>query len=215
MTRSLDPRANPALSDAACLANYNLISPAVGPAFNSTNPNAICSRDIYTAGTAPGGVGWNKPQNLAGNRLPNSPLNKIAINVMYTWNTDWGSISPSISYVWRGSQYGTLFTRSYNKAPSWDQWDARVRWVSSDERWEGIFFGRNIFNKIGYDSGAVGNRLAGTVNNLAGTPTNFVQGLNGPAGYGAVRGEDSTGHVTTYYVTPPATFGVELHYKFD
>jgi hypothetical protein len=88
-------------------------------------------------------------------------------------------------------------------------------------------FGKNIFNSIAYDVGAVGSRLAGTNNNLAACVgidprlingafgCNFVQGLNGPAGYGAVRGEDATGHVKTYQVAPPALWGVELHYKFD
>jgi hypothetical protein len=42
---------------------------------------------------------------------------------------------------------------------------------------------------------------------------NFVQGVNNPPGYGAVRGENATGQVTTYSVTPPALWGIEFHYK--
>jgi iron complex outermembrane receptor protein len=215
------PGAKPAFTDAQCAASYGN---AAGPAFNSANPNAVCLRDIYTVGTAPGvgnlgiagnpgGVGWNKPQNLHGNQLPNAAKNKIAINLLYTFHFDFGTLSPSVSYIWRDAQYGTLFTRSYNKAPSWDQVDARVRWVSSDENWEAIIFGKNILNKIGYDGGATGSRLAGTVDGPAGAATNFVQGVNNPAGFGAVRGENATGQVTTYTVTPPATWGIELHYK--
>jgi hypothetical protein len=64
-----------------------------------------------------------------------------------------------------------------------------------------------------YDVGAIGSRLAGTNNNPAAcvgivgvTPAlttpfggcNFVQGLNGPVGYGAIRGEDAAGHIKTY-----------------
>jgi hypothetical protein len=52
------------------------------------------------------------------------------------------------------------------------------------------------------------------VDNVVGTPTCFVQGVNNPAGYGAVRGENATGQVSTYSVTPPATYGIEVHYKF-
>jgi len=37
--------------------------------------------------------------------------------------------------------------------------------------------------------------------------------VNGPLGYNRVRGENATGQVTTYSVTPPALFGIELHYK--
>ncbi len=212
--------ANPALSDAACAADYG---PGIGPNLVSGNLSAICSRDIYTAGTAPGGVGWNKPQNLAGNTLPNAPKNKVAVNVLYTWNIDnFGSLTPSVSYVWRDVQYGALFTRKYNAAPSWDQWDARVRYQSEDGNYEVFLYGKNIFNKIGYDGGAQGYRLAGTKDTFVGGPfpfytqTNFVQGVNNPAGYGAVRGEDvTTGTVSTYSPTPPATYGIEFHYKFD
>jgi outer membrane receptor protein involved in Fe transport len=172
-------------------------------------------------------VGWNKPQDLRGNKLPNAARNKVAANVMYTFHTDIGSITPSVSYVWRDKQYGTLFTRSYNEAPAWDQWDARIRWVSSDENIEFIVFGKNITNNIAYDTGAIGTRLAGT--NLTGigcigvapaqmTATggcNFVQGLNGPVGYGHVRGSDAGGRISAYQIAPPALWGVELHFKFD
>ncbi len=222
------PGATPALTDAACLTNYGTVfQPFPAAPFTSVNLSAICSRDIYTSGIAPGpgaplggpgGVGWNKPQNLHGNSLPNASKNKVAINVMYTFHFDFGTLTPSVSYVWRDAQYGTLFTRSYNKAPSWDQWDARVRWVSEDDNWEAIIFGKNIFNRIGYDGGATSTRLAGTVDtNCAGVFTgaqcNFVQGVNNPVGYGAVRGENAQGIVSTYSVTPPATWGIELHYK--
>jgi iron complex outermembrane receptor protein len=191
------PGAKPAVTDAQCAATPGL-----------------CTVDIYTLGLGTPGAGWNKPQNLAGNVLPNSPKNKIAINVQYTWKTDFGSFTPSVSYVWRGSQYGTLFTRSYNRAPAWDQWDMRVVYESDDAHWEGILYGRNIFDTIGYDGGANGSRLAGCVDNAVGTPTCFVQGVNNPVGYGAVRGENATGQVSTYSVTPPATYGIEIHYKF-
>lgn len=119
--------------------------------------------------------------------------------------------------MWRDAQYGNFFTRSYNKAPSWDQWDARLTWVSEDGSWEAVVWGKNVFGKIGYDGGATGHRLAGTIDiSCPGSPVgscNFVQGVNNPSGYGAVRGENATGQVTTYSVTPPALWGIEFHYK--
>ncbi len=187
-----------------------------------------CSVDVYATGAvlpgtfgcpaaSPHNCGWNVPQNLAGQQLPNAPKNKVAVNVLYTWNIDnFGSLTPSVSYVWRDVQYGALFTRKYNAAPSWDQWDARVRYQSEDGNYEVFLYGKNIFNKIGYDGGAQGARLAGTIDSATGVATNFIQGVNNPAGYGAVRGEDvTTGTVTTYSPTPPATYGIEFHYKFD
>jgi hypothetical protein len=42
-----------------------------------------------------------------------------------------------------------------------------------------------------------------------------VQGLNGPAGFNNhLPGTDQWGVYQTLYVTPPRTFGIELHYKF-
>ncbi len=228
---ALEPGATPLYTDAQCRAAFG-------------TPTPLCSVDNYTfnlgANPAPGGtcaappaacptggLGWNKPQNLQGNQLPNAAKNKIAFNVQYTIHTDIGTFTPSASYIWRDKQYGTLFTRSYNEAPAWDQVDFRIRWVSDDENYEVIVFGKNIFDNIAHDTGAIGTRLAGT--NVSGVACvginpnlvtafggcNFVQGLNGPAGYGAVRGEDATGHTKTYQIAPPALWGVELHWKFD
>ena len=92
-----------------------------------------------------------------------------------------------------------------------------MTWVSEDGAWEAVVFGKNILGTVGYDGGAIGHRLAGTIDlSCAGVPggtCNFVQGVNNPVGYGRVRGENATGQVSTYSVTPPALFGIELHYK--
>jgi len=210
------PGAKPVYTDAQCLA----------AALDPTVPD-VCSTDVYTVGAAPGGVGWNKPQFLKGNDLPNAARNKVAVNVMYDFHTDWGTFTPSVSYVWRDKQYGTLFTRSYNEAPAWYQLDARLLFKTEDDNYEVILFGKNITNQTIYDVGAIGSRLAGTNNNPVAcvgvnpaqlTPfggCNFVQGLNGPVGYGPVRGEDALGNIKTYQVAPPTLWGIEFHYKFD
>jgi hypothetical protein len=98
-----------------------------------------------------------------------------------------------------------------------------VRWVSADDTYEVIVFGKNITNNTVYDVGALGTRLAGTNNFISpgcAVPTtlgqcNMVQGVNGPAGYGPIRGEDATGHIKTFQVAPPALWGIEIHFKFD
>ncbi|HEY1711171.1 MAG TPA: TonB-dependent receptor [Rhizomicrobium sp.] len=223
--------AKPLFTEAQCLALYNQFVAGKIPA-------PTCTQDPYTlpnTGMANGfpvlaggsdrvPSGWYIPQNLQGNQLPNAAKNKVAVNVMYTIHTDSGSFTPSVSYVWRDKQYGTLFERSYNEAPSWDQVDARVRWVSEDENYEVIVYGKNVTNNIAYDTGAIGTRLAGTNNfpcsGAGGIPSqlgycNFVQGVNGPDGYGHVRGEDAGGRIKAYQIAPPALWGIELHYKFD
>ena len=210
---ALEPGARPILSPAACAASVG------------TTKFGACSADVYSNNGTPFGVanpyaGFNVPQNLAGNPLPNAPKNKIAINVLYDYKTDRGvKVEPSISYVWRDKEWGLFFKDPAWAAPAWDEWDARMTIASPNDRFEAIFFIKNIANTIGYDQGAVAARAAGTVDipNGAGgfTPVNYVQGLNGPAGFNQhLVGADKFGVFQTLYITPPRTYGVELHYKF-
>jgi iron complex outermembrane receptor protein len=226
------PGAKPLFTAAQCLATIATAHPD-------------CTLDVYTetaaqaaavaaaGGPAPpanttfGGVipgdarqGWNIPQNLKGNPLPNAPRNKIAVNVLYDFKMGDGSkLQPSVSYVWRDKEYGLFFGEPYNAAPAWDEWDARLSYTSSDGKFVVIGFVKNIGNKLGYDQGALGARAAGTVD-VPGGPAgfqqyNYVQGLNGPVGFNAhLAGSDAHGVFSTYYVTPPQTWGVEMHYKF-
>jgi iron complex outermembrane receptor protein len=178
---ALDPAAKPIQTFAQCQAA-------------AATANA-CPADIFSVGQTNGG--FQRFQNLSGNRLPNSAKNKIALNVNYTWKLEIGDVSGSVTYAWRDKQYGTLFSRSYTEAPSWDQVDARVTWITKDKKTKVIAFVKNLFDTIGYDAGAVGYRYAGTVNNAAGVPT--VVNL---------------GNFREFSVTPPRTYGVELQYKF-
>ncbi len=100
---ALEPGARPILSPAKCAASVG-----------TTIPGA-CSADVYSKNGNPLGIadpyaGFNVPQNLAGNPLPNAPKNKIAINVLYDYKTDSGvKIDPSVSYVWRDKEWGLFF----------------------------------------------------------------------------------------------------------
>jgi iron complex outermembrane receptor protein len=159
-------------------------------------PAIGCAPDIFTIGI-PGG-GFQRFQSLAGNRLPNSPRNKVAFNVNYTWPLQIGDVTASASYLWRDAQYGALFTQPYNQAPSWTQVDARVTWISKDSKTRVIAFVSNLLNDIGYDAGAVGYRFAGTIDApVTGAPTNVIQGV-----------------FRNFSVTPPRTYGVQVQYKF-
>ncbi len=173
-------------------------TPAPGSKIPIGSPgNTPCSPDVYTGGT-------QVYQNLAGNRLPNAPRNKIAINGNYTFHFESGTLNASLSYIWRDAQYGALFTRSYNKAPAWDQYDARLTWNSANGRYKIILFGKNIFNTIGYDAGAYGRRGYG-VNVVTGSTAGIA---------GGPRIVHNDGVSSTYSVTPPRTYGIEMDYKF-
>ena len=178
---AVDPRAKPIRTVAQCQA-------AVGTA-------NFCPVDIFTAGRANGG--FVRTQSLKGNNLPNAPTNKLAINANYTWETDFGNVTGSASYIWRDHQYGNLFSRSYNQSPTWDQVDARVTWDAPNSKTRVIAYVKNLFDTLGYEAGAFGARYAGTTNNAAGVGTNTIQGV-----------------FSTHYVTPPRTYGIEVQYKF-
>ena len=217
-------------------ADPNAMAPGAKPLYTgaqcaaaAATPHPVCVPDAFTALPSQGGTsslipgdagqGWNIPQSLAGQRLPNAPRNKLALNALYTLHLPLGDVTPSVSYVWRDVSYGDFFTRTYNAAPAWGQWDARVSWRSANGRFEAIAFVKNAFNTIGYEQGALGTRAAGTTDVLQpnGTylPINYVQGVNGPAGFNdAIPGANAMGILKTYFPNPPRTFGIELHYRF-
>jgi iron complex outermembrane recepter protein len=142
----------------------------------------------------PGGVqnaiGANVLQSIKGNALPQAPKNKIAFNANYTWVFDPGSFTLSGTYVWKDKSYAGVFTRQYYSAPAWNQVDLRGTWQGDHDRYEIVFFVKNLFDTLGYD--AAGGATGGYSGNVA-NPVN---------------------QLTAYDLTPPRTYGVEVHYKF-
>jgi iron complex outermembrane receptor protein len=231
------------IQDLQLIFNYSLIDAKVirGQAVDLTDPTAAqpgakplhtiaqcqaggaavandCAIDDPTNGL-PGG-GFQRVQNLAGNNLPNAPHNKIAVAGNYTWHLDAGDVTGSISYSWRDKAYGTVFTRWYTEAPSWDQWDARALWTSKDKHYEFIAYIKNIFDKIGYDQGATSDRANGAFSNIYGPNPAGLTCSPIPTGVGNLAGGQVgtvncvQGIQKTYYTTPPRTFGIELRYKY-
>ncbi len=176
---ALDPQARPLITLAQCAA-------APG----------TCSTDVFTALT---GGGFQRGQNLKGQQLPHSPKNKIAVNVAYTIVLAGGELTPSVSYLWRDSQYGSIFNRSYTKSPSWDEWDARLTYTPTGGKFTLIAYGKNLLNDVGYQGGAGAVRNAGFI---------------GPATPGFTEIPVVQGISTSYPITPPRTFGVEVQYRF-
>ncbi|ODT85760.1 hypothetical protein [Phenylobacterium sp. SCN 70-31] len=137
---------------------------------------------------------------MKGQKLPNAPKNKIAVNVNYTWRLPGYALTGSVNYTWRDAQYGSIFNRAYTRSPSWDQVDARLTLAPEDDRYTVILFARNIFDDIGYEGGAVAGRRTGYI---------------GPAAAGGATIVPVTqGIATSYPLTPPRTYGIELQYRF-
>ena len=186
------------------------------PTATNPTPNPLCDNNTGFV---------QRPQNLSGNELPQASKNKVAVNVLYTWNFEKGSLSPSVSYVWRDKQYSSFFTRTYDASPSWDQVDARITWKDKDNKYTVIAYVKNVFDTLGYDGGAGGGRLSGLyANNViaASTDPKIVAG-NPPQGSGFATTTNGVltgtgigpGSITqSYALTPPRTYGIELQYRF-
>lgn len=123
-------------------------------------------------------------QDLHGNQLPNAPKNKLALNGNYTFFFQPGSLSLSATYAWRDAQYGSIFNTPYNRAPSWDQVDLRAEWKSANNHYSIIAYGKNIFDKAGYQAGRIGTLQASGV------------------------------YIIQDVLNPPALYGVEFQYRF-
>ncbi len=133
-------------------------------------------------------------QSVKGDSLPQAPKNKIAFNANYTWEFEPGNFTLSGTYVWKDKSYAGIFTRSYYEAPSWNQVDVRGTWSGDHDHYEVVFFVRNLFNTLGYDA--------------AGGPGGATASYTGATG-GSPLAQDNV-----YDLTPPRTYGVEVHYKF-
>ena len=170
-------------SNALCLVDTN------DPAAVQPGHNAPAGQ-IFNATTNPGLL-----QGVNGNPLPNAPENKVAINVAYTWHFEPGTLTASIAGVWRDTQDGSVFERSYNQAPSWYDIDLRALWKGPNDKYEIIAFVKNLTNTLQYDVGEQGTGLSG---NASGT-TNPAAGL-------------FTNNI--FDLAPPRTYGLEVRYKF-
>jgi len=152
-----------------------------------------------------------RAQDLSGNSLPQVPKNKVTLNVNYTFDFVGGTLTPSASYIWRDKQYGTLFQRSYNEAPSWDQVDLRVTYKDRDNKFSIIGYVNNVFDTLGYDGGSTSSRQNGIYSAGTIAAAGLTPGFPGtvPGTFSAVQGIS-----TTYNLTPPRTYGVEFQYRF-
>jgi len=127
------------------------------------------------------------PQSVVGNVLPQAPRNKVAINGNYTFVLDKGKLNLGANFIWRDKAYANIFTTTWNEAPSWDQVDLRASWTPNSAKYQVIVYVKNVGNTLGYDAAAVGSpRTYPAFNNAA----------------------------NVYSLTPPRTYGIEVHYKF-
>ncbi|MBL8554766.1 MAG: TonB-dependent receptor [Phenylobacterium sp.] len=131
--------------------------------------------------------------SITGNRLPQAPKHKVAVNGAYTFEMDPGALTLSATYLYRTAAYANVFTREYNKAPSWDQVDLRAYFQPKNDKFTVIGYVKNVFDTEGYDAALAGSNR----NNNPAVPSD--QYLTG---------------AQNLELTPPRTYGIELQYRF-
>src|SRR5271163_4921638 len=175
------------ITDLNILLNYAYLHATI------SSTNGVCYQDAAdplalapgaNTGGCPAGSGL---QNLVGERLPASPLNKVALNAIYTLHFNPGSLALSGTYIWRDQTYDSVFNRSYNLAPSYGLVNLRGIWTDSANHYNVILYANNVFNKIGQDA-------------------SFGVGVTNP-------GPAQVIDPLVSYI-PPRVYGVELRYRF-
>jgi iron complex outermembrane receptor protein len=174
------------------LANYSYLNAELRDAccfVDSEDPRGI-QPGVVLAGNTPAAIAnpaTSLNQDLRGAKLPSSTPHRVTVNGNYTWEFDPGSLSASLTYVWRDATYYSIFNRYYNRAKSYDQVDARLLFNDKDGKWTAIAYVKNAFDSRG--SAGVSSTRVNT----------------GP----------NTGAVTqTVSYVPPRTYGVELQRRF-
>jgi iron complex outermembrane receptor protein len=123
-------------------------------------------------------------QNVSGQTIPQSPANKVVFGGDYTLRFASGTLTFWADYAWTDRTYDAIFNRSYYLAPAYGAIDMRLVWNDLKGRYTAILYAKNILNSLGYD--------------------NAGASLNG----------DGTTISRSFGLTAPATFGVELQYRF-
>ncbi len=132
-------------------------------------------------------------QDISGNRLPQAPKNKVAVNATYGFVMDAGTLTVGATYLYRDKAYANVFTAPWSESPSWDQVDLRAHWAPKDNRYTIIAYVKNIGDTAGYDAAVAPSQR----NNSATVASDrFLSG-----------GQNLE-------LTPPRTYGIELQYRF-
>ena len=120
----------------------------------ATQPGATPTAGASTTGGVDPITGLpTRGQNLKGQDLPLSPHNKLALNLNYDLGIGkYGDLIPSFSYLWRDSQYSSIFNREYNYAPSRSQIDMRVTYKPPSSRFEIIGYVQNLTNSTDFET---------------------------------------------------------------
>jgi iron complex outermembrane receptor protein len=85
-------------------------------------------------------------QDLGGNSLPNSPEHTIKIGAGYTFPAPEiaGDLTIRVDYYWQDDMYAREFNTPGDRIDSWDQWNLSLIYESTNGKWSGRFWARNL-----------------------------------------------------------------------
>ena len=175
------------------LANYSYLNSEIREAccYQDSNDPRGLQPGVKLAGNTPAALASPTAalnQDLKGMKLPSSTPHRVTLNGNYTWDTEVGDVTASLTYVWRAATYYDVFNRYYNKVKAFDQTDARVVFNATNRKYTVIGYVKNVFDSRG-STGISANRI-----NAIGVNEGFV-------------------NETISYINP-RTYGVELQYRF-
>jgi iron complex outermembrane receptor protein len=98
------------------------------------------------------GVPGSILEDITGNRLPAASRHKLAVSGLYDIpvGTD-DHVFLAASYAYRSDAYYSVFENPINRAPAWDQVDARITYTRPSDGLTVILYARNLFDTLGYD----------------------------------------------------------------
>lgn len=98
------------------------------------------------------GVPGSVLEDITGNRLPAASRHKLAVSGLYDIpiGTD-DHVFLAASYAYRSDAYYSVFENPINRAPGWDQVDARITYTRPTDGLTVILYARNLFDTLGYD----------------------------------------------------------------
>jgi iron complex outermembrane receptor protein len=168
-------------NDLQIIFNYGYLSAKVRAEdacfIDGVDPFAV-QPGANTSGCPAGGS-----QSVIGQTVPNSPRNKLALGGTYSLHFSKAVLTLAGSYAWTDQTYYSIFNRPYYRAPAFDDVDLRLILSDLAGRYTLIAYGKNVFNKLGYEDAGAGLQGNGMIS-------------------------------LAYSLTPPATYGVELQYRF-
>jgi iron complex outermembrane receptor protein len=169
--------------------------------FDPADPSALLPTARPSGGSLVSNGVLLRFQDLKGAHLVQSPENKVAANVNYTFDFTPGSLTLSASAFWTDETYYQPFNNPAVRADAYSTADFRALWRDADDRYSVIAYVKNAFDEDGVSS-------AGSTSPSAEFATGSTVTINGST---YLR---QTGATTSNGLIYPRTYGVELQYRF-